>query len=245
MTAPGRAILVELRADLARLGSPTKAREMQAYMKSAMPFHGVATPALRRACRAVFARHPLPTAAAWRGAIETIWREATHREERHAAIELAGAGTYRRFETPSVLPLYRRLIRSGAWWDYVDALAKRVGSLLSRYPDRLTPLLRRWSRHRDPWLRRVAIIAQTGFRQHTDRALLVDCIEPSIDSPDFFLRKAIGWALREYAKAEPAAVRRYLAEHRGRLSPLSVREAEKGLALARRDGVRHRERRPE
>lgn len=244
-TIRGRTILADLRRELARRGSARRARELRAYTKSSLPFHGVTTAELRTICRDLIARYPIGSALEWRRAIAAIWAGATHREERHAAIELAGARPYRRFETPAVLPLYQRLIRSGAWWDYVDALAKRVASLLARYPEQLTPTLRRWSRDDDLWIRRAAIIAQVGFRQYTDRALLFDVIQPSIASRDAFLRKAIGWALREYAKAEPDEVGRFLDRHRGRLSPLSMREAEKGFDHVRRHGIRHRSRRPE
>jgi 3-methyladenine DNA glycosylase AlkD len=242
--APGR-LARAIRTALARHGDPGRAVAMRAYMKSALPFHGVSTPLLRRICREGFAAHRLATTAEWRAAIAALWEGATHREERHAAIELAGARRYRPFETPAALPLYRRLIRSGAWWDYVDALAQRVSSLLARYPDRLSPVLRTWARDPDLWTRRVAIISQVTFRQHTDSRLLRDVLAPSLDSREFFLRKAIGWALREYAKADPAAVRRYLARHRDRLSALSRREAEKGLAYVERHGILHRARRPE
>ena len=123
------------------------------------------------------------------------------------------------------------------WWDTVDALASRVAVLLAAYPAPLAKTLRAWAKQDNMWLRRVAIIAQVGARETTDRTLLYDCIGPSIDSKEFFLRKAIGWALREYAKADPGEVRRYLRAHRANLSPLSVREAEKGLDRAKRHGI--------
>lgn len=217
---------------------------MRAYMKSAMPFYGVPTPAFRRICRRAIDQHPLQSAAEWRRAVEAIWAGATHREERHAAIEVAGTRRYRAFETPTVAPLYRRMIRSGAWWDYVDSLAKRMSSLLARYPARIKPLLLTWARDRSLWIRRVAIIAQVGFRQHTDPRLLFAAIEPSLESREFFLRKAIGWALREHAKADPEAVRRYLVRCGDRLSPLSRREAAKGFTFVRRHGLRRRSRSP-
>jgi 3-methyladenine DNA glycosylase AlkD len=82
-----------------------------------------------------------------------------------------------------------------------------------------------WSRGPDPWLRRTAIIAQVSFKAATDQQLLFACIEPSLGERGFFLRKAIGWALREYGKTAPAEVARYVADHERELSPLSRREA--------------------
>jgi 3-methyladenine DNA glycosylase AlkD len=117
------------------------------------------------------------------------------------------------------------LIVDGAWWDLVDGLATHeVGDLLRLYPDTMRPTLLGWSRGQDPWLRRTAIICQVGFKHTTDQDLLYACIEPNLAERGFFLRKAIGWALREYAKAEPAAVARYVAEHDTKLSGLSKRQ---------------------
>jgi 3-methyladenine DNA glycosylase AlkD len=97
--------------------------------------------------------------------------------------------------------------------------------LLRDYPEVMREQLLAWSRGADPWLRRTSIICQVGFKRMTDQQLLYACIEPSLSERGFFLRKAIGWALREYAKSEPVAVRQYVAEHKQQLSSLSRREA--------------------
>ena len=124
------------------------------------------------------------------------------------------------------LPLYEQLIVSGGWWDLVDGLATHeVGDLLRRYPVEMRGQLPAWSRGDDMWLRRSSIICQVSFKHSTDQALLYACIEPSLAARDFFLRKAIGWALREYAKADPESVRSYVTEHANQLSGLSRREA--------------------
>lgn len=225
-----------VRASLVRHKNAARATASQAYLKSAMPLYGIALPELRELCAAVFAAHPIAMAADWRRAIEDLWDHATHREERYAAIELAAHPPYQRFISLALLPLYRRMIQEGAWWDLVDALAQRVAVLLATYPDRIKPTLRAWARHDSIWLRRVAIIAQVSFRNETDLALLHDAIAPSLGSSEFFLRKAIGWALRELAKANPAEVRRYLAAAGPELSPLSRAEAAKGLVLAKKKG---------
>lgn len=222
---------------LKKAAHPDKAGAMQAYAKSSMPYFGVQAPALRQICDGVFSSHPLTTAAAWRLAIAHLWDTAAHKELRYAAIELAAYQPYQRFISMALVPLYRRLVQDGAWWDTVDALAGRVAVLLAAYPVPLAKTLRAWAKQDNIWLRRVAIIAQVGARDTTDQALLYDCIGPSIDSKQFFLRKAIGWALREYAKANPGEVRRYLGAHQAILSPLSVREAEKGFGYVNRHGI--------
>ncbi|OMQ14038.1 DNA alkylation repair protein, partial [Modestobacter sp. VKM Ac-2676] len=90
------------------------------------------------------------------------------------------------------------------------------------------PVLRGWARDPDRWLRRSAVIAQLGAKARTDTALLAEVIEVNAGDPEFFVRKAIGWALRDHAKTDPAWVRRFLAEHE--LGPLSRREAAKHLS---------------
>ncbi len=226
-----------IRAQLSRHKNLTVAAGAKTDMKSDMPYYGVAAPQLRKICGAVFEAHPISMAAEWRRIIADLWDQATHREERYAAIELASYPPYQRFISLASLPLYRRMIQEGAWWDYVDSLAHRVAVLLATYPDRIKPTLRAWARHDNIWLRRVAIISQISFREQTDIALLHDCIAPSLQSPEFWLRKAIGWALREHAKANPEDVRQYLEAHQAELSPLSRREALKGFTFAKRHGT--------
>jgi len=203
---------------------------MRAYMKSAMPYRGVQAPQLRQALKAVFAAHPLSCFEEWRDTILEMWRGASYREERYAAIELAGYAPYRQFSTLDALPMYEEMITSGAWWDYVDAIAShQIGGLLRRYPAKMSAVLRRWAVSDKLWKRRSAILAQLGFKHATDPKLLCDCIEPSLGSNEFFLRKGIGWALRQYAKSNPKDVIEFVRRHEADLSPLSKREALKNL----------------
>ena len=123
----------------------------------------------------------------------------------------------------------------GAWWDYVDSIATRlVGDLLSRHPREMKRHMRAWARGPDVWKRRTAILSQLGFKGTTDVRLLHACIEPSIEHPEFFLRKAIGWALREYARTDPGGVAEYVGANAERLSALSKREALRNLVKAGR-----------
>ena len=218
-----------IRAGLAELADPEKAPDMQAYMKSAMPFYGVQKPARAKLARAVFDAYPLDGFDAWRDTVLALWREATYREERYMALALLQDRRYRAYRTIEALPLYEELIVTGAWWDFVDAVAAgMLGELLDRDPA-LAPVLRRWATDADMWRRRSAIIAQVRRKARTDLALLYDCIEPNLGDPRFFIRKAIGWALRSYAWTDPKEVKRYVKAHRDTLSPLSVREALKNL----------------
>ena len=203
---------------------------MQAYMKSDMPYHGVPLPLLRSICRSTFASLQFASAREWQKLVLDLWRRARFREERYAAMLVAGDPRARPFQTPAAMRLDEELIVTGAWWDYVDDIAShRVGPILRNYPDSMRRRMLSWSRSANMWKRRTSIICQLGFKQHTDLELLYACIEPSMDSREFFLRKAIGWALREHAWTDPVEVRRYVRRNRERLSGLSIREALKNL----------------
>ena len=200
-------------------------------MKSAMPFIGVAATPMRKACREVFSQYPLANAQEWQQAVLGIWRRAKYREERYAAIELTGYKPYRAWQSPATLPMYEEMIVTGAWWDYVDVIAAhRVGEyLLGDFPKEMKREMRRWSTGDDMWKRRTSILCQLTFKRETDLDLLYECIRPSLSSKEFFLRKAIGWALRQYAWTDPREVKRYVREHDAELSALSKREALKNL----------------
>ena len=169
----------------------------------------------------------LSRAAAWRKEVLSIWRKASYREERYAAIELTGVKRYREFQDLEALPMYEEMIVSGAWWDYVDVLAiHRVGEYLLRdFTKQMKKEMRRWSTGDDLWKRRTSILAQITFKEDTDLDFLYACIRPSLSSREFFLRKAIGWALRQYAWTDPKEVQRYVRAHEKELSGLSRREA--------------------
>jgi 3-methyladenine DNA glycosylase AlkD len=227
---PKREFRLVLRAELALRRNPEKAAAMRAYMKSAMPYLGIQTPQLRAICKRLFAAHPIQTAVAWRKTCLGIWRGAKYREERYAAIGLTGYRLYRTFQTLATLPMYEEMIVTGAWWDFVDEIAsRRLGPLLQLYPQPMRGEMLRWSRSENLWKRRSAILCQLSFKQQTDLALLYACIKPSFDSREFFLQKAIGWALRQYAWASPREVRRYVRAHADQLSALSRREALKNI----------------
>jgi 3-methyladenine DNA glycosylase AlkD len=218
------------RKALAARADPAKAPFMQAYMKSAMPYYGVASPVQVEIWRDVFSLFHAETIEEWRDAALTLWRGARFREERYGALAWTGLRQYRAYQTPDALPLYEEFIVTGAWWDYVDLIAsRRIGPILASHPRRMSVLMRRWSLDRNLWKRRTAILAQLGFKERTDLDLLYACIEPNLGDREFFIRKAIGWALRQSAWTDPREVARYVRAHEDRLSPLSRREAVKNI----------------
>lgn len=231
MALPNRKLVAEVRKGLADSAHPKRALGAQAYMKSEMPFRGVSAPEQRKIYKLIFADHPIEDQDKWMATALELWRKARFREERYAAIELTGHRPYREFQTMATMPMYEEMIVTGAWWDYVDTVAiHRVGEfLIPLFPAKLKPLMRKWSRSDDMWKRRTSIICQVSLKQETDLDLLYHCIATNFDHKDFFIRKAIGWALRSYAWIDPDEVVRYVEANEGQLSSLSKKEALKNV----------------
>ena len=225
-----RPLVRAVRAALKKAADPIRAPQMQAYMKSEMPYLGVQTPGQRVIWKQVFGAFPLPSAEEWRDTSLELWRGARFREERYGAIALTGLRHYAEYRTVAAMPMFEEMIVTGAWWDYVDAIAGRqVGEILRKDPRRMKPMMRRWASDDHMWKRRTAILCQLGFKGETDLELLYHCIEANVAHKNFFIRKAIGWALRQYAWTDPKEVGRYVRAHRDELSPLSMREATKNI----------------
>jgi 3-methyladenine DNA glycosylase AlkD len=231
----GSQLAEAVRVALAAAADPVRAPGQQAYMKSEMPFRGLRAPQVSATLRPILAdpAYRLGTRQEWEGTVRALWDGAAFREERYAALALTGHRLYRGFQDPEAVPLYRHLVLTGAWWDYIDQIAaQRIGPILRAFPDTESVRMRAWARDDSLWLRRTAILSQLGSHAATDLPLLLDCIEPSVDSREFFLAKAIGWALRQYAHEGPAAadrVREVVRSYGDRMAPLSRREALKHL----------------
>lgn len=224
---PNTAFLQALGPGLAAVSIPDKAAGMALYMKSAMPYMGVPSPAVRKTVRALTKEHPFTSVGELHATVSQLWAGASYREERYAAIMLTDSKLGR--GEPALLPFYAVVIQTGQWWDYVDSVAPRLCELLQQDRSTMESLLRDWSRHANFWFRRAAIIAQLAAKSATDTQLLSDVIGPNLGDREFFIRKAIGWALRQHARTDPDWVRHYVAAHESQLSPLSRREALKHL----------------
>jgi 3-methyladenine DNA glycosylase AlkD len=227
---PRANLLHELRAELVRAADPDKALKMQRYMKSLLPYYGVPMPMVRAICKEKFAKLTFADASAWRKVVLALWQGARAREELYAALGVCGLRVARPFQTIEALPLYEQLIVEGAWWDVVDEIAgNRLGEILRASPAAMKKAMRRWSKDDNLWKRRSSILCQLKAKDRTDLGLLYDCIAPSLGSKEFFLQKAIGWALRQYAWTDAKEIKRYVKAHAGELSALSRREALKNL----------------
>ena len=229
MSQPDHQLVTAVRDALAGAADPARAPDMQAYMKSTLPFRGVPKPVRVRVLRPVLAAHPVTDRGVWEATIRRLYDDAHYREERYAALAVLDVRAARAWRDPDLVPLLEHLVVTGAWWDLVDDVAgHQVAPLLAAHPDVLAPLVRGWARCDDLWLRRTAILSQLGRGLGTDRELLTDVIEANAGSGEFFHRKAIGWALRDLAWKDPDWVRTFVDAHPG-LSPLSRREALKHL----------------
>lgn len=210
-----------------------RAQAMARYMRDRFAFYGIPTPTRRLITRdlSVRAARQLDLEAL-EELVQRFWA-APQREMQYFACDLLTR--CRRRWTQSTLELCRLLVCSKSWWDTVDFLAGRiVGPLVEKFPD-LKPSLDNWACDPNFWLRRVAILHQLHYGKKTDERRLFSYCLASCSDPEFFLRKAIGWALREYAKTEPERVYQFLQSHRSRLSPLSLREATKHLGERRQE----------
>jgi 3-methyladenine DNA glycosylase AlkD len=221
-------LAAQIQHTLSALADPARAVAMRAYMRDQFPFLGIQTPARRAAIRPLlkmdFDQKRLLTAA------DQLW-SLPGREYRYAAIDLL-ARHVARLDLSAVAPLLT-LAQREPWWDTVDGLAGIVGDVL-RAARRNDPgaqaAMDAALRHDCLWLRRVAMIHQLGWRLETDTTRLFAYAETLAPEDGFFIRKAIGWALRDYARWQPQAVRDFVAAMGGRLSPLSAREATRRIA---------------
>lgn len=225
-----------LRSALAGAGDPERAIAQQAYMKSALPYRGITSPELRGLLRPLLADPGLAPRdrAEWVRTVRALWEDPEVREERYAAVAVAGHRAAHPWQDPESLTLYRYLVETGAWWDLVDGVASDlVGAILLSHREVVDPMIRSWAVDDHLWVRRAAIIAQLKHRADTDTALLAAVLdanlEDSLHGREFFVRKAVGWALRQHARTDPAWVSTYVSTRGAGLSGLSRREALKHL----------------
>lgn len=215
-----------LRTALTGAAVADDAAPMAAYMKHRFRFLGVKTPARRTASRPLLneAKH-----APIDDIVDTAHelRTQPEREFHYVASDLLAANAVRLHADH--LDDMRHFIETDAWWDTVDALASpTMGVMVLEHPE-LVDTLDEWIDDGDFWLARTAIIHQLRFGERTDAGRLFRYSLHRAGDPEFFIRKAIGWALRQYARTDPDAVRTFLDAHVDDLSPLTVREASKHL----------------
>ena len=225
-TSLGDEVVARWRSAFEPAADPERATFMAAYMKGHFAFLGIPSAPRRALAREAVAGLPTPGEADVAAVASRAWA-LDAREYQYAAGDYAVRWVRRC--SPAFLPVAERLITTKSWWDTVDLLAANVvGPLVAATPT-LRSEVDRWLVSDDLWLARSAILHQLKWKTDTDADwLCAACLARAADT-DFFLRKAIGWALREYSKTDAAAVRRFVADHDAELSGLSKREALKWL----------------
>ncbi|MDR1186746.1 MAG: DNA alkylation repair protein [Bifidobacteriaceae bacterium] len=203
---------------------PEDAEPMKRYMRSQFEFLGLKTPLRRSLERAWLkaARHD--QGVDW-GFVEACWARE-EREFQYFAVDYLQAVGDRL--APRDLPKLRSLVVRKPWWDTIDGLDRVVGGIVQGFPEAKQTVLE-WSLDNDFWLRRIAIDHQLTLGSRTDTALLARIIENNLGQTEFFINKAIGWALRDYSKTDAEFVRAFVEAHREAMAPLSIREASKRL----------------
>ena len=213
----------ELVKELKAVANPDDAVAMKAYMKNKSEFLGVKTPARRKLAKAFF-KQQTDSVIDW-DFINEAWSNP-YRELQYIALDYLEIR--KKLSTPSDLPRLKKLAQTKSWWDTIDFLDRLVGSIIARFPETKEIILS-WSCDKDIWLRRLAIVHQLLRKEETDTELLEKILVNNLDQTEFFINKAIGWALRDYSKTNPDWVRDFIERHQAEMVALSIREGSKYL----------------
>ncbi len=207
---------------------PVRAASMAAYMRDQFPYLGLAAREQRRLARTALANLPKPREADVRSVAQTLWR-MPEREYQYAACDYVSA--HIDVCGPGFLTTLERLITTKSWWDTVDVLCRHGAGAIVHADRAQRVVMDRWVESDDLWLARSALLHQERWKGDTDPDVLFSyCLRRAADT-DFFIRKAIGWALRSYAHVDTSAVLAFLDEYGEQLSPLSRREALKRVDI--------------
>ncbi len=204
---------------------PERAAQMASYMRDQFPFFGIGAAGRKEIHRSVWKEMPLSAAESDLAAFARHCYGLPQREWHYTAV--AALHRQARHLTPDSLPLLHELVNTHSWWDTVDEIASHVvGVIVARHPEAVA-VMDEWVQSDDMWIARTAILHQLNYKAATDEARLFTYCDARLDENDFFYRKAIGWALRQYAREAPDAVWAYCDSRAGRISPLTLREATK------------------
>ena len=218
--------IIELENAFAANENPENAFAMAKYMKNNFSFFGIKTEERRRIFKEIWKENKLEITANARAIAFDLYSKQ-EREFHYCAIEILikeCKGNYKKEDIKWI----ERLISNNSWWDSVDTIAKNIlGQYLLEFPLETKKVIERFSNTTNMWLNRSAILFQLGYKEKTNSDFLFsECLKQA-DSKEFFIQKAIGWALREYAKSNPEAVKEFVKT--SDLKPLSTKEALKNM----------------
>ena len=219
------AYVKSIRALFTEHANPKQAGPMKRYMRDQFEYLGIKIPEMGQLLKQHIREHGLPPPADLDRILRDLWG-LPQREFQYAANDLL-----EKFEKElpaEFIETLEYLLVTKSWWDSVDTIATgTLGVHFKRYPKVRKKYLTKWRKSGNFWLRRSAILFQLGYKKDTDFDLLRDIIRENLGSKEFFINKAIGWALRQYTRVDPQGVRAFVAETP--LHPLSAREALKWL----------------
>jgi 3-methyladenine DNA glycosylase AlkD len=206
---------------------PERSLQMSKYMKNLFDYYGIQATRRREISRNFMREEEIPLKNELFDILKELW-SVPQRECQYFGMELAARFTK---ETEKEdLKIYEWMILDKSWWDTVDFIAANlVGSYFLHFPEKTKPEMSKWLNSGNIWLQRATLIFQLKYKEKTDTELLSNHIYALREHPDFFIRKAIGWSLREYGKTNPGWVIEFV--DRNELSPLSKREALKRLMV--------------
>lgn len=214
----------ELKERFERNRDEENAVNMAAYMRDLFPFYGLPTPTRRAVYKELLRAEKREKVIDW-DLLDKCYADE-HREFQYFVYDyLSAMSGVLVYDDISRIEKY---IRGKQWWDTIDFLSKVVGEI-GRKDERVDDLMTAWSEDGDLWVRRTAILHQLGRKEKTNTRLLETVIENNLGSHEFFVNKAIGWALRDYSKTDPDWVRAFVQMHKGEMDKLSVKEAGKYL----------------
>lgn len=203
--------------------NPDNAFYMKKYMKDKFKYFGIQSKTRHEITKPFLKKDTLPTIENLDVLIRELWAKP-QREFQYFGIELVEK--YSKQLNKNNLPLIEFMVTNKSWWDTVDSIATRVaGDLFRNYPELIIPVTKKWMASDNLWLQRTSILFQLKYKSLTDIDLLFKFIKTLEGSKEFFINKAIGWALREYSKTDPQIVIKFVNSHN--LAPLSKREAVK------------------
>ena len=214
---------VDIFQNLSEVANSDDAVHMRAYMKNQFEFLGVKTPVRRQVSKIFFKKNHKSTID-WEF-VHQAW-DNPYREMQYVVLDYLQLK--QKALTPSDLPKIKKLAQIKPWWDTIDFLCRSVGYISLHYPETKKIVLD-WSRDKDFWLRRIAIEHQLLQKEETDVQLLEQILINNLNQTEFFINKAIGWALRDYSKTNPDWVLEFIEKYKDKLSRLSIKEGSKYL----------------
>ena len=217
--------VVSLKTLFDQNADPVRAAPMKKYMRDQFEYLGIKTPQNALLQKEFYREHGLPELSELDEVVHDLW-SLPEREFQYVGMGLLGK--FEKQLPAEFIDTVEYLIVTKSWWDTVDAIASHtVGTHFKRFPRIRERYLKKWRTSKNIWLRRTAILFQLGYKKDTDFELLAEIIQENLGSAEFFINKAIGWALRQYAYTDPNAVRKFVKSTA--LHPLSRREAMKHL----------------